>query len=224
MGQPLYCSATSGGIWGERGYGDWSTMHDSAVLSWFHGCLTFLHRHVPPLSPPSCPFGPSLHSQQQSLPWDCSRTLTLQLTAAAAFRGPASLSGAHMTAARTVWFSFHLGCHRSAASLSALNARPSNCPDVGIGPLLQFPYLLRADPALLTLLFFPLVPSSYRVLHGSIYSFLVVRYSVHSQLVSCKHFCVWRCTLDVSVERDVLYVQLLLRHLVPASCHLVISF
>ena len=31
------------------------------------------------------------------------------------------------------------------------------------------PYQLRAGPVLLTLLFFPLVPSSYWVLHGSIY-------------------------------------------------------
>ena len=51
------------------------------------------------------------------------------------------------------------------------------CPDVGIGPLLQFPYPLRAGPALVTLLFFPLVPSSYQVLCGSIYSFPLVRYS-----------------------------------------------
>ena len=44
-----------------------------------------------------------------------------------------------------------------------------NCPDVGIGPLLQFPHLLRAGPLLTTLLFCPLVPSSYGVLHGSIF-------------------------------------------------------
>ena len=52
-----------------------------------------------------------------------------------------------------------------------------NCPSVGIRPLLQFPYPLRAGPVLLTLLFFPLVPLFYQVLPGSIYSFLLVRYS-----------------------------------------------
>ena len=41
-------------------------------------------------------------------------------------------------------------------------------PDVEIGPLLQFPHWLRAGPVLLTLLFLPLVLSSYQVLHGSI--------------------------------------------------------
>ena len=52
-----------------------------------------------------------------------------------------------------------------------------NCPALGIGLLLQFAHLLRAGPVLLTLLFFPLVPLSYRVLHGSIYSFPLVSYS-----------------------------------------------
>ena len=37
---------------------------------------------------------------------------------------------------------------------------------------------------------------------------------VCSQLVFCMHFCVWRGIPDVSVERDVLYVHLLLCHLV----------
>ena len=41
-------------------------------------------------------------------------------------------------------------------------------PDVEIRPLLQFPHWLRAGPVLLTLLFLPLVLSSYQVLHGSI--------------------------------------------------------
>ena len=52
-----------------------------------------------------------------------------------------------------------------------------NSPDVGIRPLLQFPHPPRAGPVLLTLLFVPLVPSSYRVLCGSIYYFSLVRYS-----------------------------------------------
>ena len=42
---------------------------------------------------------------------------------------------------------------------------------------LRFPHQPRAGPILLTLLFFPLVPLSYRALHGSIYSFPLVRYS-----------------------------------------------
>ena len=75
-------------------------------------------------------------------------------------------------------------------SLKCFSSDSDNCPDVGIGPLLRFPHPLRAGPVLLTLPFPPLVPSSYRVLCGSIYSFLPVRYSCPSQLVFCLHFCV----------------------------------
>ena len=53
----------------------------------------------------------------------------------------------------------------------------NNCPDVGLGPLLQFSHPPREGPVLLTLMFFPLDPSSYQVLCGSIYSFPLVRYS-----------------------------------------------
>ena len=52
-----------------------------------------------------------------------------------------------------------------------------NCPNMRIESLLQFPHTLKAGPVLLTLLFPPLVPSSYQVLHGSIYSFPLIRYS-----------------------------------------------
>ena len=85
---------------------------------------------------------------------------------------------------------------------------------MGIGPLLQCPHWLRADPALLTLLFSPLVPLSYQVLCGSLYSSPLFRFSCRSQLVFCMHFCVCRCIPDVPVERDVLHIHLLLCHLV----------
>ena len=41
----------------------------------------------------------------------------------------------------------------------------------------SIPHLPRAGPVILTLLFSPLVPQSYRVFHGSIYYFPLVRYS-----------------------------------------------
>ena len=62
-------------------------------------------------------------------------------------------------------------------SLKCFSSDLDSCPDVGVRPLLPFPHLLRAGPVLLTLLFFPLVPSSYRVLCGSVYSFPLVRSS-----------------------------------------------
>ena len=77
----------------------------------------------------------------------------------------------------------------------------SSCPDVEIRSLLQFPHLLRAGPALLTLLFFSLLPSSYRILRGSVYSFPLVRsegvflrylWRVHVHLLLC-HLVLFRC-------------------------------
>ena len=51
-------------------------------------------------------------------------------------------------------------------SLQCFSSDWDSCPAVGIRPLLLFPHLLRAGPVLLTLLFFPLVPSSYWALRG----------------------------------------------------------
>ena len=125
MGQPVYCSAAHTGMWGERDYGDGSTPYAwLAVTPSFHDCPAFLHRYFPSQSLPSHPLYLSLHSQQQPLPWDCSTIPKLQLLAAASSRGPVTLSRVCMSATRTIWFSFHLGCHRSAVSLSALKVPP----------------------------------------------------------------------------------------------------
>ena len=62
-------------------------------------------------------------------------------------------------------------------NLKCFSSDSDSFPCVGMGPLLQFPYLPRAGLVLLTLLFFRLVPPSCRVLRGSIYSFPLVRYS-----------------------------------------------
>ena len=66
-----------------RGYSDGST--PSAVSPCFHGCPTFLHRPFSPQSPASHPPDPSLHSQQQPSPWDCS---TIPHPGIAPSRGP----------------------------------------------------------------------------------------------------------------------------------------
>jgi len=179
MGQPLYCSAAGADVWPERRYG-----YGSTPCSWLSSiasllcCLAFHHRHFSPQCLPSYPLDLSLHSQQQPSLWDCSTISKFQLPAAAPSRGPVSLSAVCMDAARTVWFSFHLGCHRSAVSLSALNISPltqTTAPHVGIGPLLQFlhPPRGRSSPTNTPVF----LPSSYQVLHGSIYSSPLVRYS-----------------------------------------------
>ena len=62
-------------------------------------------------------------------------------------------------------------------TLKCFSSDSDNHPDVGIRPLLQFPHQPGAGPGLLTLQYFPLIPSSYWVLSGSIYSFPLVRYA-----------------------------------------------
>ena len=96
MGQPLYCSAAKAGMWGERAMvmAPRATC-DSAASPCSHGCPAFLHRHFPPRSPPSHPLDPSLCSQEQPSPWDCSTIPKLQLPAAAS-------SGVCMAVSRTV--------------------------------------------------------------------------------------------------------------------------
>ena len=173
----------------------WLPTHDSAVSPCFHGSLAFLHRHFPPQSPPSHPLDPSLQSTAVLIPGLLHNPPKLQLPATAPSRGPVSLSGVCMAVARTLCISFHLGHHRSAVSLSILTVSPltqDNRPDVGMGPLLSFPYPQGTSPVLLTLLFFPRVPSSYRVLPDSIYYFPLVRHS---------------CPLSAGVLHALLYLK-----------------
>ena len=98
-------------------------------------------------------------------------------------------------------------------SLKCFSSDTDSCPAAGIGPLLQFPHPLRLGPVLLILLLFLIVPSSYRVFHGSIYSFPLVRSSCLLSSGVFTHFCIWRYISDVSLESGVLHIHLL-RHLV----------
>ena len=125
-----------------------------AVSPCFHGFLAFLHRLFPPQSPPSQPFDPSLHSQEQPSPWDCSTIPKLWLPAAAPSGALCpwlwqGLSDSHP----------QIGCFN--LSLRSFPSDSDSCPNVGMGLLLQFPNPRRAGPVLLTLLFSPLVPLSY---------------------------------------------------------------
>ena len=150
---------------GEKIYADGSTpTHDSAVSPCFHGCPTFLHRHFPAQSSASYRLDPSLCSQQQPSLWYCSTIPKLHLPAAAPSRGICV----------PVWGTY--GCCKDrlipipfrpsqiscfTLSLKCFSSDADNCPSVGIGLLLQFPHPPKACLVLLTLLFFPLVPSSY---------------------------------------------------------------
>ena len=216
MGQTFYCSAACFGMWERKAMVMAPPLTcDSEVWPCFHGCLAFLHRQFLPQSPP---LDLPLCSQQQPSPWDCSTIPKLQLPEATPSRGSTFLSRVCTAVARTVWFSFRLGCHRPAVALAALNVSPDsdNCPDVGVRPLHQFSHLLRAGPVLLTLLFFPLVPLSSQFCMGLCILLCWSGTPVSFQPVFCMHFCVWRCIPDISMERDVrLHVHLLLCHRLP---------
>ena len=217
MGQPLHCSAANGGVWRERLW--WwlkplRVTQPYPLLPWLPGfpsqaCLTTISSLLSPQS---------IHlSVVNSNPYaGCSTVPRLHLPAAEPSRGPATLSGVCTAAARAViLIPFRLPqIHCLTLSLKCFSSDSGNCPDVEIGPLLQFPLPPRAGPVL-TLLFLPLVPSSYRVLCGSIYSFPLVRYSCPlSAGVLCALLCL-RCVPDVSVERDVLHVH-------PFLCRLIL--
>ena len=103
----------------------------------------------------------------------------------------------------------------STLSLNCFSSDSDNCPDVGIGPLLQFSHLLRAGPILLKLLFFPLVlfilPS---------FAWVYIFFSTGQVLLSTFSWCSAFTSVSEGVFlRDVLHVYLLLHHLVLLHPH-----
>ena len=129
------------------------------------------------------------HKLESKFPGKISITSDMQMTPS---RGLMSLSRVHMAAANIVWSLFHLGCHRSAASLWASNVSPLTQTIAhlwGSDPLLQFPHPPRGGPVQLTLLSPPLLPSS-KFCIGLYIPFWWLVTPVHFQLVFCKHFCV----------------------------------
>ena len=106
---------------------------------------------------------------------------------------------------RTIWFSFHLGCHRSAVSLSALNVSSlaqTSDPMWGLDPCFSFPTCQGQVQSYWHSSFTPF-PSPTKFCMVLYIIFLWSGTPVHSQLVFCMHFCVWRCIPDVSMERCI---------------------
>ena len=147
------------------------------------------HHNLLPHIPPDL----SLHSQQQLMHWDCSTIPNLQLPASSPSRRSTFLPRVCVAAARTVCFSFHLGRHRSAVSLS----------DLKVSPLTQTTALIRgSDPCFSSLTHQGQVQSyqhscfSPWFLHPTKFCvglYILLRWSgppVGSQLVFCMHFCV----------------------------------
>ena len=184
MGEPLSCSAADAGKWGERRLVmALPPTHDSAVSPCFHG-----------FPPQAFPSSVSSLPSPRSISPQSTAALALRLLhnpktpapSLCAFWGP-SIPGQGMYGCGKdclILIPFRLpqiSCF--TLSLKCFSSDSNNCPNVGILPLLPFPHSRRAGPVLLTLLFFSLVPLSYGVLSGSIYSFLLVSTPLHSQLV-----------------------------------------
>ena len=161
MGQPLYCSAASAGLWGERGYGDGSG--SIVLLPWLPGFLPQALSNTIT----------SLTSPRSFLP-QSTAALTLEL-----LHNP-SAPASSCCALQGTCFPVRgmYGCGKGCLiltpfrlpqiscftlSLKCFSSDPDDCPNVRIGPLLQFQHPPRAGPVLVTLLLFPLVPLSYRV-------------------------------------------------------------
>ena len=187
---------------------------DSAVLPCLHGSLAFLQRHFPLWSPPSHPRGLSPRSKQQTSPWDCSLIPILQLPA----RASARIVSVNLIPFRLSQMSASL-----SNSLKGFPSVPKNCPNVRIWPLLQLHHPPSAGPSC-SLSLFSLLPSSYWVLHGSIYSFMVIRHSCLLSVAVLWDLIYLKMYSWCFVERDVLYVYLLLHHLVlpPVSFFIII--
>ena len=121
MGQPLYCSAVDAGSVGRDAILIAPpTKGDSAVSPCFHGCPAFLYKHFPPQSPPLHPLDLSLCSQCSPHPGIAPQSLN---STSCTFPGTC-VPVWGMYGCCKVWFSFHLGCHRSAVTRSALNVSP----------------------------------------------------------------------------------------------------
>ena len=121
-----------------------------------------------------------------------------------------------MAVARTVWFSFHLGCHRSAVSLSALNVSPLTqtiAPMWGSDPCFRSPTCWGQVQSYYYSCFSPKFICPTEVCTVQYILFHWSGTPVCSQLMFLMHFCVWRHIPDVSMKTDALHIHLIFYHL-----------
>ena len=143
MGQPVYCSAAYAHKWRERGYGAGSTPYtwfsSIAFLPWLPNFP--LQAFPPTIFSLTSPWLVSLQSTA-ALTLDFSTVPRLQLPATLLFRGPAFLPwgvyGCSKDCLIPILFRLpQISCF--TLSLKCFSSDSDNCPDVGIGLLLQLP-------------------------------------------------------------------------------------
>ena len=179
MGQALCCSAAYAGVWGKRDYSDGFSPHVTqqyhlaSMAAWLSSSGISYHDlllHIPSIhlfAINSSPCPRLFQNPHTPAPYSCTFQGTCIPVQGVYGCDKDCLILISLRLPQISCFTLCLKCFSSDSD---------NFPDVGIRPLLQFPHLLRVGPVLLTLLFSPLVPSSYLVFHSSIYSFHLVGY------------------------------------------------
>ena len=183
MGQPLYCSADNAGVLAR----ETQQYHLASVAARLSSTAISHHDllpHIPSIGLSAVNSSPRPGIASQSL-YSSSQLLHF-LETCVPVRG---MYGCGKDCLILIPFRLpQISCF--TLSLKCFSSDSDNYPNVGTGPLLQFPHLLRAGPVLLTLLFFPLVLLSYQVLYGLYILFHWSDAPFCSQLVFCMHFCV----------------------------------
>ena len=202
MGETLYCSAADAGVWGER------------LWWWLHPLHLTQQNHLASMAAWLSSTGISHYSLLPHIPSICLSTVNSSLHPGIAPQSLKSSSQRWAVQGTCVAIRGLYGYGKDCLilitfrlpqisgfilSLKCFSSDSDNCSDMGIRPLLQFPHPPRAGPVLLTLLFFPLVPSSDRVLCGSIYFFPTAQILLSS---------LSRCSACSSVSEDVFLMYL----------------
>ena len=105
-------------------------------------------------------------------------------------RRPAFLPNIGMAVASTISFSFHLGYHRSAVSLSDLNVSPltqTTAPLMGSEPSFNYPTHMRVGPVVLTFVSPPTPPPSSFILLS--FAWFYILFSTGQVLLSALSWC-----------------------------------
>ena len=196
MGQPLFCWAADAGMWGERGYGDGSTpyawLSSIALLPW-----------LPSFPPQAFPTTVSSLTSPLSVSLQSTAALTLGLIhnpwtpapSCCTFQGTCvpvqGMYGCSKNCLILIPFRLpQISCF--TLSFKCFSSDSDNCLAVGIRPLLQFAYPLKAGSVLLTSLFSP--PSSFLL---PSFAWFYKFFSASQVLLSALSWCS-ACTVSVS--------------------------
>ena len=190
-------------------------MHDSAVSPCFHGFTDICHHNLLPHIPSICPSTVNSSPHPGTAPQSLNSSFQLlhlpgDLCPCTGYVWPwQGLSDSHSIKAATDQL-FHSQPYMFLLWLSKL-------PLCGDRTPASVPPPLRAGPVLLTLLFSHWFLRPTEFCTGLYILFCWSGTPVHSQLVFCMLFCVWRFIPDVSMEKDVVHLHLLFHHLVLSN-------